>query len=310
MEARRLAITRAGHVAVLVAAIGVIASACGSAEPTSTATRDVAPASTTAPTDDGCGRWLRDDVVAPDLAAAADAVRAVLGRDFPLVPPSVQIDHATPPRIRVQVSGQRDEIEADARAAIDPKLAARLLVELIQADPQSRMNQVFAQLGEFLKTSPAPLSDIGTVSLGIEIIIELNRETHACELADAIAQRFPTDPVFVKVWPPASLADEGNDFFGMWLLSDTAVSRGERLQLELRTDGTFQMRDRCNYKAGRWRIDHNATKTIAFTDVAITAMACPSRPDVLDVPRGAQIDTNGELLVEETAGRRLVYTRA
>ena len=119
-----------------------------------------------------------------------------------------------------------------------------------------------------------------------------------------------TDPVFVKVWPPASLADEGKDFFGTWLLSDTAVSQGERLQLELRTDGTVQMRDRCNDKSGRWRIDHNAATTITFTDVAITAMACPNRPDVLDVPCRAQIAANGELLVEETTGRQLAYTRA
>ena len=108
---------------LVVATIGVIASACGSAQSTSTATRDVPPVSTAPRTPAECERWLQDDVVAPDLAAAADAVRAARGRDFPGAEQSVQIDHATPPRIRVQVTGQRDEIEAAARAAIDPKLA-------------------------------------------------------------------------------------------------------------------------------------------------------------------------------------------
>jgi hypothetical protein len=290
-------------------AICAVLTACGTSEPTTASARDGQTATTDVPAADGCERWLRDDVVAPELAAAADAVRAKLDRDLPLMDHYVLIDHATPPRIRVQVTDHRDEIEAAARAVLDPRLASRLMVELVRADPLSSTNQLFAQVGEFLKTSPAPRSEIGMVSLSLEIMIELNLETHACELADAIAQRFPADPVFVKVWPPASLADEGKDFFGAWYLSDAAVSLDDRLQLELKTDGTFQMRDRCNYKTGRWRIERNAAKTLMFTDVAITAMACPSRPDILDIPRRAQINTRGDLLIEQTTGSPLTYTR-
>src|SRR5258708_1613600 len=94
------------------AAIAWVSAACGPSESTTAVTsRDVQVATTSSASSSGCARWLRDDVVAADLAAAVDAVRTMLDRDFALTHAYVKIDHATPPRIRVEVIDHRDEIE-------------------------------------------------------------------------------------------------------------------------------------------------------------------------------------------------------
>ncbi|MEO8698280.1 MAG: hypothetical protein ABI658_32600 [Acidimicrobiales bacterium] len=290
-----------------IAALCIVVTACGTTEPSAPA-GGAQVATTGAPAAKTCARWLRDDAVAPDLAAAVAALRAKLDRDFPTMNVSVGTDHASPPRIRLHVTDRRDQIEAAARSVLDPMMASRLVVELVRDDPQSSNEQVFTQVVEFLTTGPVPMTGMG-ISVGLEIVIELNSETHACELADALAQRFPADPVFVKVWPPASLAEEGKSFFGTWFLSDPAVSHDDRLRLDLSRDGTFQMRDNCNYKTGRWAIENNAADTISFRDAAITAIACPTRPDTLGMPRRAQINAVAELVVEQINQRLLTYTR-
>ena len=207
----------------------------------------------------------------------------------------------------MHVTGHLAETDVAARAAIDPKFASRVVVEFVQPDPS--MDLLLTEVFEFLRTGPVPVTSMSAVNRGFELIIELKSETHACEVADAIAQRFPNDPVYVVVWPPARLADDGVPFFGLWWLSEGAPPQVDRLQLELKADGTFTMRDRCNYRTGRWRVDHDAVKTITFIDVAVTAMACATRPDILESPRTARIDTRGELLVEQITGKALAYTR-
>jgi hypothetical protein len=113
--------------------------------------------------------------------------------------------------------------------------------------------------------------------------------------------------VFVKVWPPATLAEEGKPFFGAWWLLDATQPPVERLQLELRANGTFSMADRCNFKTGRWRTGPGA-ETITFIDVAVTLKGCIGRSDVIVAPRAAHID-KGDLHVEQSGGPEVVYSR-
>jgi hypothetical protein len=167
-------------------------------------------------------------------------------------------------------------------------------------------DQLLTQVFEFVKGTSVPLTSITFSTTTSGVVVELDNETHACALGLALAQRFPQDAVFVKVWPPATLAEEGKPYFGTWWMIDATQPQADRLQLELRADGTFTMADRCNSKTGRWRTGD--ADTIAFSDVAVTLKGCIGRSDVLAAPLAARID-KGDLRVEQSGGPVLVYSR-
>jgi heat shock protein HslJ len=174
--------------------------------------------------------------------------------------------------------------------------------------PRQSPEQLLAEVVQLLKAGPVPLTSV-TMRTGTQIVVELDSETHACEIATAIALAFPDDPVFVTAWPPASLAEEGNPFFGTWRLAAGAPLPARGSTLELKPDGTFIMMDLCNYKGGRWQVDNGDGRTITFVDVVVTAKACPEHPDMLDLPRSAELDSNGDLRVEQRSNPPLGYSR-